>query len=222
MLALTLTAEADVFRDSDLACMWFEEFVDGQDGCEKQRYGNRQTDMLVIYDDKHSSDDARFRVSHLRAMKKQELVELAEQVSYWHIDETSRKDDIIDDLLQVSYGDYYEAMYNETSWRNLEPDLVITGYSKGDAVAVFFVGEQTYSESALTNLFYDVPVSGTVEIKANDEVIAEIWISEYSADCYEWDKQDFIKRYGTKKFDPYNKLVLQLLEDCLPEEIEYR
>lgn len=222
MLALTLTAEADVYRDGDLAHMWFQEFEDDQFGYKKQMFGLRQTEMLVIYDDKHSPDDARFKESKLRAMTKRELVELAELVSYWHIDESSRKDDIIDDLLQVTYGDYYEAMYNETAWRDLEPDLVITGYSKGDAVAVFFVGEQTYSESELTNIFYDVPVSGTVEIMANGEVIDEVWISEHNVDSYEWDKQDFIKRYETKKFDPYNRLVLQLLEDCLPEELEYR
>ena len=222
MLALTLTAEADVYRDSDLARIWFQEFEDDQFGYKKQMFGHRQTEMLVIYDDKHSPDDARFKESKLRAMTKPVLVALAELVSYWHIDESTRKDDIIDDLLQVSYGDYYEAMYNETAWRDLEPDLVITGYSKGDAVAVFFVGEQTYSEDELTNIFYDVPVSGTVEIMANDEVIDEIWISEHNVDSYEWDKQDFIKRYESKKFDPYNRLVLQLLEDCLPEELEYR
>lgn len=222
MLALTLTAQADVYRDGDLAHMWFQEFADGHDGYKKQMFGNNQVDMLVIYDDKHSPDDARFKESKLRAMTKPVLVVLAELVSYWHIDESSRKEDIIDDLLQVSYGDYYEAMYNETAWRDLEPDLVITGYSKGDAVAVFFVGEQTYSEDELTNIFYDVPVSGVVEILANDEVIDEVWISEHNVDSYEWDKQDFIKRYETKKFDPYNRLVLQLLEDCLPEELEYR
>lgn len=222
MLTLTLTAEADVYRDSDLAHMWFHEFEYDHDGYKKQMFGHRQTEMLVLYDDKHSPDDARFKESQLRAMTKKELVELAEMVSYWHVDESSRKDDIIHDLLQVTYGDYYEAMYNENEWRDLEPDLVITGYSQGDAIAVFFAGEQTYSEDELTNLFYDAPVNGIVRIIANDEIIDEVWISEHNVDSYEWDKQDFIKRFETNKFDPYNRLVLQLLWDSLPEELEYR
>lgn len=222
MLTLTLTAEADVYRDSDLAHMWFHEFEYDHDGYKKQMFGHRQTEMLVLYDDKHSPDDARFKESQLRAMTKKELVELAEMVSYWHVDETSRKDDIIHDLLQVTYGDYYEAMYNENEWRDLEPDLVVTGYTQGDAIAVFYVGEKTYSEQELTNLFYDAPVSGIVRIIANDEIIDEVWISEHNEDSYEWDKQDFIKRFETNKFDPYNALVQQLLWDSLPEYLEYK
>lgn len=105
---------------------------------------------------------------------------------------------------------------------DLDSDFTITGYSQGDAIAVKLVGDVSISKEFLSNLFYDVPVSGKLEIVANNKLLDELYLEEFLDNGYHWDKVQVINNISNAYLKKdYHALLVEYLVENLPEELEY-
>ena len=79
-----------------------------------------------------------------------------------------------------------------------------------------------YDEDSLTRLFYDSPISGTVNVYSNGELIAELFADELLDDSYDWDKVQFINNVSNATLDKgYHALLNHWLIDNLDSELDY-
>lgn len=190
--------------------------------------GDRQTDYLIIFADAETMGQKHFKVSHLKKMRKQALYDLAESLQLMDCDiKDYTKADIITELLSLDGEDYYKRYFQETSYNNLEYDFSITGYSQGDKVLIKLVGkvEPYIDADFLTNMFYDCPVYGYIEIRLNGEEFTQINFNELE----DFNEYDFYDRDKVLKLlksqidgEEYAPLLVEYLESELPKSLDYK
>ncbi len=192
--------------------------------------GSRSTDYLVIFESESVKNQPYFKKSKLARMKKSCLEELHGDFACSgdiinecrHLDNPT-KQDYIDDLLSVSNEAFYKHHFENQSWRDLDSDFTIRGYSQGDAVQVKLVGkvDAYLTSDYLTNIFFDVPLSGNVTIEQDGEVIEEFYLTELANfDEYaQFDKDDLLAKISEYASDkPYHDaLIAYLAEEELNE-----
>lgn len=208
----------NVSYDLDLSNMWFSEWkTELKDNLLMMRSGRDGTDYIVI----GNLEKPYYSKSKLTRMKKDVLLDLANEYGLYYIDEFWTKRDIVLEMLStITVGHHYKNHYENERWHNLECDFVIRGYCQGDAIRVNILDKEYAwnTEDFLTNLFYDTPISGVITFKGK-----EIYIEEILSDSYVfWDKSDFIERASKYYTDEDKAEFLEFLEYALPETLDYR
>ena len=218
-----ITFEHNISYDADLASIYYNDFIKGHTGINVQSFGSRQTDYLVIYGDDVKMTDDYYDINYLESLSNDELIELLDSLQFYNYDEEDRED-LIYQLQQFDNEDYYSRHFESVNWYNLDSDFNITGYSQGDNIKVKMLGNASeyYNENGLTHLFYDSPISGSVNVYSNGELIEEFFADEYLEDYYNWDKVQFINNVSNATLDKgYHALLNQWLLDNLKSELEY-
>lgn len=218
-----ITFEHNISYDNDLSSIYYNDFINGYTSVTVQSFGDRQTDYIVIYGDNVKMTDNYFDINYLESLSNDELIELLDSLQFYNYDEEDRED-LIYQLQQFDNEDYYSRHFESVNWHDLEYDFNIIGYSQGDNIKVKMLGNASeyYDENSLTNLFYDSPISGIVNVYSNGELINELFADEYLENYYNWDKVQFINNVSNATLDKgYHALLNQWLLDNLNDELKY-
>ena len=220
--------KVNVCYDTYLANIYFNDFKEGHmHNNVNLFFGNRQTDYLVIFENEKVAKASYYKKSQLARMNKASLYELLEKhnrnvCNIEHI----TKLDMIDCLLEVDNQEYYTKHYENEYYQDLDFDFTISGYSQGDYCKIKIVGnvEKWIDKYYLTNIFYDTPISGIIEVFKNGSLINDFQLydlanfNEY--DSYDKDKLiDMIAEYC--KDSDYKDLLVTYLNDNLNDIIDY-
>lgn len=245
MLKLNLS----VRYDNDLSQFYFEDFKNEN---HILFFGDRSIDYCVIFENEEVKNAQYYKKSKLARMKKDDLIGLCDYHSL-HLNGFENKAELIDVLLSIDNEQFYKDSYSQDNYSSLEYDFAIRGYCQGDFVKIKKVGsakwcENSYNADYLTNLFFDCPVSGKIELVELSESksgfiddcaensIFEIYIDELLADQYNYSKNEVISNFeklnlaklSDKTGELQNKYNLILkdhisayLKENLPENPEY-
>ena len=198
------TFKHHITYDCDLANLYFNDFKDGNMSDNVNLFlGSRQTDYLVIIENETVANESYYKKSKLARMKKDELYGL----NYYHdlIWRTADllKDELIENLLSVNNEEYYRNCYEKEHYQDLDFDFAVRGYSQGDYCKVKIVGnvEKWIDKDYLTNIFYNTPISGNIEVFKNGSLI------------------DDFQLYDLANFDEYDsydkdKLIAMIVDYC--------
>ena len=213
--------------DTDLAALYFNDFKEGHMNDNVNLFlGSRQTDYLVIIENGAVAESSYYKKSKLSRMNKEELYSL----NYYHdlIWRTAcrSKDELIDNLLSVNNEEYYKNHFEKEHYQDLDFDFVIRGYGQGDYFKVKLVGnvEKWINKDYLTNIFYDTPVSGLIEVFKNGSLIDDFHLYDLANfDEYDYyDKDKLIAMtadYCSNK--DYKDLLIAHLDENLKYTIDY-
>ena len=202
----------NVSYDTDLANLYYNDFKNGyMNDNVNLFFGSRQTEYLVIIESETVAKQSYYKKSKLSRMNKACLYELLEKnnhnIIYTCNIEDMTKSDMIDCLLEIDNQEYYSKHYDDEYYQDLEYDFSIRGYSQDEYCKVKLVSnvEKWINKEYLTNVFYDTPISGIIEVFDND-----VLIDEFSL-------------YDLKEFDEYahydkDKLIAMVDEYCKGEE----
>lgn len=217
-----ITFDHNVSYDTGLSSMYFDDFISNASGCHEVQLFDG---YLVIYGDNVSKDDKYFKRWQLEKMRKADLLDLCDWLAGGYYDMDNTKDDLIHELMSIDNEAYYKAHFAESRYHDLDYDFSFTGYSQGDHYYVKTVGnvEAWLNADYLTNIFYDSPISGNIEININGVTIDDISIYEFIQNEYAyWDKDDFIKQASDYFNDKdYKDLLLEYLENNLSNSLNY-
>ena len=193
-----------VSYDCDLAQIYFNNFENGRwNDNINLFFGSCKTDYLVIFENEKVLNESYYKKSKLAQMNKDELYGL----NYFHelVWRTKNllKSELIDNLLSVNNEEYYKNHYEKEHYQDLEYDFSISGYSQGDYIKVKLVGnvEKWIDKEYLTNIFYDTPLSGLIEVFKNGSLIDDFQL---------YDLQNF---NGYADYDK-DKLIVMIADYC--------
>ena len=223
--------KVSICYDTDLSNLYYSDFKDGHmNNNVNLFFFNRSTDYLVIIENEKVANTSYYKKSQLVRMTKTCLYELLEKnnhnIIYTCNDEDMTKSDMIDCLLEIDNQEYYTNHYDNECYNNLDYDFVISGYSQGDYCKVKIVGnvDKWINAEYLTHLFYDMPISGSIEVFKNGSLIAGFSLydlanfDEYAS----YSKSDIISMIEDYcKNDEYCNLLIEYLNDNLSDNFEY-
>lgn len=206
----------NISYDLDLSSINYQDWKENLDDnllslCDRWR----SCDYMII----GNLDKPYFTKTALTRMKKDDLLDLAEYYGYPHIYEDWLKSEIVTELQSiVTTRHHYKTHYEETSWHDLDCSFTVTGYSQGDVVKVLILGDEFKwnTEKCLQNLFYDVPVSGTLSF-----LDKEYYIDEFMSDEYDYDIDDIINNFKKHYTGWYKERIIKFLQDNLPTRLDY-
>ena len=225
------TFQHHITYDCNLASDYFYDFKNGHMNDNINLFfGSRQTDYLVIIENEKVAKSSYYKKSQLARMNKASLYELLEKhnhdIIYSCNIEDMTKLDMIDCLLEIDNQEYYTKHYDNECYNNLDFDFATSGYSQGDYCKVKIVGnvEKWINKDYLTNVFYDTPIVGMIEVFAEGSRIDEFGLFEMNNfneyDYYDKDKLIAIIGEHCKNKD-YAQDLLNYLNDNLDNNIEY-
>ena len=219
--------KVNVCYDTDLAYLYFNDFKEGfMIDNVNLFFGSRQTDYVVIFENEEVLNKSYYKKSKLARMNKDELEGLNNFHELVWRNKNYLKSELIDNLLSVNNEEYYRNQYEKEDYQNLDYDFAVTGYSQGDCVKVKLVGnvEKWINKDYLTNIFYDTPISGIIEVFKNGSLIDDFQLydlanfNEY--DYYDKDKLiGMIADYCNDK--DYKDLLITYLDKNLKSTIAY-
>ena len=222
-----------VSYDCDLAEIYFNDFKNGNMNDNVNLFfGSRKTDYLVIFENETVANQSYYKKSQLARMKKVELYELLENNNHPMVYacniEDLKKSDMIDCLLEIDNQEYYAKHFENESYQDLEYDFSISGYSQGDYIKVKLVGnvEKWINKNYLTNLFFDTPISGYIEVFEDDnlDLVDEFQLYDL-ANFNEYDYYDKAKLIGMIsdycKNKNYHAELIEYLNDVLTNDLQY-
>lgn len=214
--------------DCDLANLYFSDFQEGHMNDNINLFfGSRETDYLVIFENEKVLNESYYKKSKLARMNKDELYGL----NYFHDSILWRnkeflKSELIDNLLSINNEEYYKNHYEKDCYKDLDFDFAISGYNQGDYCKVKIVGnvEKWINKDYLTNIFYDTPISGTIEVFKDGVLIDEFSLYDLANfDEYAYYDKDkliaMIADYCSNK--DYKDLLVTYLNDNLNDIIDY-
>ncbi len=219
--------KVNISYDVDLANLYFSDFKDGHMSDNVNLFfGSRSTDYLVIIENETVAKSSYYKKSQLARMNKASLIELLESLGLYSSYYTYTKTEIIDELLQVSNEDYYTQHYENEYYSNLDFDFAISGYSQGDYCKVKIAGnvEKWINKDYLTNVFYDTPLSGSIEVFKNGKFLHDFSLYDLAhfEEYASYSKSDIINMISEFcKNDEYCNLLIEHLDDNLSENFEY-
>ena len=213
--------------DCDLANLHFNVFKEGHMNDNINLFfGSRQTDYLVIIENEEMANESHYKKSKLARMNKEELYGL----NYYHDliwrNREYLKSELIDNLLSVNNEEYYRNSFEKEHYQDLDFDFAIEGYSQGDCCKVKIVGnvEKWINKEYLTNIFYNTPITGNIEVFKNGSLIDDFQLydldnfNEY--DYYDKDKLiAMISDYCSN--EDYKDLLVAYLDKNLNIDIDY-
>ena len=217
-----ITFEHNISYDNGLSSIYYNDFIKGYTGVTVQSFGNRQTEYLVVCGDDVSVDDNYYDADYLDSLNYDEMCELLDSLDIYSYEDTIES--VREELENIDNETYYQKHFESVRWYDLESDFIINGYSQGDNIKVKMLGNASeyYNEDGLTHLFYDSPISGSVNVYINGELIEELFADEMLENYYNWDKVQFINNVSNATLDKgYHALLNQWLLDNLNEELEY-
>lgn len=213
--------------DCDLANLYFSDFKDGHMNDNINLFfGSRETDYLVIFENEKVLNESYYKKSKLARMNKDELYGL----NYYHElvwrNENLLKSELIDNILSVNNEEYYKNHYEKEYYQDLDFDFIIKGYNQGDYCKVKIVGnvEKWINEEYLTNIFYDTPISGYIEVFKNGNLIDDFQLYDLSNfnEYDSYDKDKLIEMVGEHcNGKDYKDLLVTYLNDNLTDVIDY-
>ena len=219
--------KVNICYDTDLASLYFNDFKKGyMNDNINLFFGSRQTDYLVIIENEKVANESHYKKSKLARMNKEELYGL----NYYHdlIWRTASlsKDELIDNLLSVNNEEYYKNQYEKEDYCNLDYDFIVRGHSQGDCFKVKIVGnvDKWINEEYLTNICYDTPISGLIEVFKNGSLIDDFQLYDL-ANFNEYDYYDkykliaMIADYCNDKY--YKNLLVAYLDKNLTIDYDY-
>ena len=219
----------NICYDVDLAGLYFNDFKEGHmNNNVNLFFGNRSTDYVVIFENETVANKSYYKKSQLARMNKDELYGLNYyyDLIMWRYTELL-KSELIENLLTVTNEYHYSVQYEKESYDSLDYDFAVRGYSQGDYCKVKIVGdvEEWINKEYLTNLFYDVPVSGSIEVFKNGSLIDDFQLHDLANfneyDYYDKDKLiDMIVDYCSNK--DYKDLLIAYLDKNLNTTIDYQ
>ena len=217
----------NVSYDTDLASLYYNDFKNGyMNDNINLFFGSRQTEYLVIIENETVAKSSYYKKSKLARMNKAELIDLNYQFNLTWQAENLLKAELIDNLLTITNADYYKNHYENEYYQDLDYDFSISGYSQGDYCNVKLVGnvEKWINKEYLTNVFYDTPISGNVEVFENGAFIDEF--SLYDLEGFDeyapYNKDKIISMVAEYcKGEEYAQDLLSYLNENLDENIEY-
>ena len=212
--------------DCDLANLHFNEFKDGRMNDNINLFlGSREIDYLVIFENEKVANTSYYKKSKLSRMNKDDLVNLADEMLGYGFDD-STKQTLIDGLTSIINKDYYTSHYENECYNSLEFDFAIRGYSQGDYCKVKIVGnvEKWIDKDYLTNLFYNTPLKGNIEVFKNGSLIDDFYLYDLANfdeyDIYDKDKLiAMISDYCSN--EDYKDLLIAYLDKNLKSTIDY-
>ena len=219
--------KVNVCYDCNLASVYFNDFKSGHmNNNTNLFFGSRSTNYLVIFENEKVAKSSYYKKSQLARMNKIDLTNLADEMMGYGFDD-STKQTLIDGLISITNKDYYTSHYDNECYNNLDYDFAISGYSQGDDYCkVKIVGdvEKWIDKDYLTNLFYDAPLAGSIEVSRNGEFLHDFSLydlanfDEYAS----YSKSDIVKMIAEFcKNDEYCNLLVEYLNDNLSDDFEY-
>ena len=219
----------NVSYNTDLASLYYNDFKNGyMNDNVNLFFGSRQTEYLVIIENETVAKQGFYKKSKLTRMKKACLYELLEKnnhnIIYTCDIEDMTKSDMIDCLLEIDNQEYYSKHYEDEYYQDLDFDFAIRGYSQGDYIKVKLVGnvEKWVNKEYLTNIFYDTPISGSIEVFENGSLIDEFSLYDLKGfDEYAYyDKDKLISMVDEYcKGENYKDLLIAYLNENLNNEL---
>ena len=169
------TFQHHIAYDCNLANLYYNVFKEGHMNDNINLFfGSRETDYLVIFENEEMANESYYKKSQLARMNKTSLYELLEKhnrniCNIEHI----TKLDMIDCLLEIDNQEYYSKHYENECYNNLDFDFSISGLSQGDCCKVKIVGnvEKWINKEYLTNIFYNTPIRGNIEVFKDGSLI---------------------------------------------------
>lgn len=223
--------DVNVSYDTDLSSLYYNDFKNGYMSYNVNLFfGSRQTEYLVIIENETVAKSSYYKKSKLSRMNKACLYELLEKsnhdIIYTCNIEDMTKSDMIDCLLDIDNQEYYSKHYDNEYYQALDYDFAISGYSQNDYIKVKLVGnvEKWINKEYLTNVFYDTPISGYIEVFKNGALIDEFSLYDLKGfDEYaNYDKDELISRVDEYcKDEEYKDLLIAYLNENLNNELEY-
>ena len=193
--------EYSIFRDYDMAGVYYQEFIEGGTGYTVDLYGI--ADYLVIFESEQSAEKPYYRHTKLKAMRHDDLLDLWQNYFMQYIGfDAMTKSELIDDLLKVTRRQYYANHYEQNGFRNIEEsDFSVAGYSPGDIIKVCNADNiPCITTDFIHNLFYDTPIHAE----------AEVWKREDSDCAWEFVDAFYLCDY-TDIYTPSHEQVYQCL-----------
>ena len=223
--------KVNIYYDTDLANLYFNDFKEGHMNDNVNLFfGSRSTDYLVIFENEKVANTSYYKKSQLARMNKASLYELLNKsnmcITYELNYDEMTKSIMIDNLLLLTNSDYYTQHYENEHYQDLDYDFSINGYSQGDYCKVKIVGnvEKCINKDYLTNLFYNTPITGSIEVFKNGSLIDDFQLydlqnfSEYA----DYNKDELIAIIADFcKNNDYKDLLLTHLDKNLSSVIEY-
>lgn len=214
--------------------MYFDEFIANVSGytANTTLYGNRSMNFIVIYGNEKDKEQSYFKKSHLARMKKDDLIELWDNLDLGYNCDDYTKADLIDDLMRVNVEGYYQTMHENLTFREFDDEFVdyaSRGYCQGDYVGVVFhnVPEKEWESLSqeIDHVFWDCPTDGTIYItttttdsKGNhSEKTDEIYVFDFMDDIYNHDIDCIVSQLESYLDDPDNKFYS--LKDTILESV---
>ena len=218
--------KVSISYDTDLSNLYFNDFKEGHMNDNINLFfGSRKTDYLVIFENEKVLNESYYKKSKLDRTNKDELYGL----NYYHDliwrNKTLLKSELIDNLLSVNNEEYYKNHYEKEHYQDLEYNFIVKGYNQGDYCKVKIVGnvEKWINKDYLTNIFYNTPISGNIEVFKNGSLIDDFHLydlanfNEY--DYYDKDKLiAMITDYCSNK--DYKDLLIAYLDKNLNTDID--
>lgn len=215
-----ITFSQNISYDNGLSQVYYDDFISNADGChDVQKF----EDYLVIYGSDVSRHDSHFDEDDIAKLTDDGLNDLSHSLGLSY--DVDDKDDLMDELLSLDHEEYYTKYYSETYYRDLDCTFSFTGFCQGDCYKVQTVGsiEKWLTSEYLTNIFYASPISGTIDIYINGDLVNEISIYEFVQDEYSYfDKKEFIEQLAeyTKDLE-YKDLLIEFMQDDLSNALDY-
>ena len=218
--------KVNVSYDVDLANLHYNDFKEGyMNDNINLFFGNRSTDYLVIFENETVANTSYYKKSQLARMNKDTLTNLADEMLGYGFDD-SNKQTLINGLMSITNKEYYTKHYENECYNNLDYDFAISGYSQGDYCKVKTVGnvEKWIDKEYLTNIFYDTPLAGSIEVFKNGKSLHDFSLydlahfDEYAS----YSKNDIISMIADFcKNDEYCNPLIEYLNDSLSDNFEY-
>lgn len=231
------TIDTNVYCDSSLSQIYFDDFK--REYVNETNQTGRYLDTTILLCGESIYNKA-FNLKKLSRLKKSQLYSL---YTYFH------NYCEIDDLLKADYLDSLENETLETVLRtcienadrvteidvemkqfshllNVVPEIEsIRGYSQGDYAIVIDCNNNNFSVAYLENLFFNTPLSATLDlIDADQNNVYTFSLSEHTHCEYSlFDKKDFLKflsqDLSSSRFDDnMQKVILEYAECNITDE----
>lgn len=176
--------------------------------------GGRQIDFMIVSPNVDPNDDPMFSKAELRKMSAEEVSQLHIdlELSYYGAYHDPNKEEMIDDLVNVSVAEYYKKLYTNNRWHDLPCDVISRGFSQGDAVKIVFHKCRHVDVRHIDDILWRSPIT----IRLTDHESGEEWhIDEYMDSVYEYDLDKLLEACKPHLPAP----AYDFLEEKLPSDL---
>lgn len=197
--------------DNDLSQIHYDFFVEDNNVITM---GDRQKDFMIVSPNVDPNDDTMFSKAELRKMSAEEVTQLHAdlELSYYGAYYDPNKEQMIDDLVNVTVAEYYKKLYTNERWYDLPYDVISRGFCQGDAVAVVFHKCRHMDVETIDNILWRSPIT----IRLTDHESGEEWHIEEDMDTpYEYDRDELLEAW--KPHLP--EAAYEFLEEKLPSNL---